>query len=118
MASGYTTAWAVYLAAVLIAHGLLWCLTRRLSVAGLQQLIHLCVFAIFITPARLEPGRDVWVPAFMAALMEGIDSGMAAASDRLWPILVVMLCLVLASVLLRHYLARRRAAAGGSAANA
>lgn len=110
MATGYTTAWMIYLVAVLVAHGLLWSLTRRLPWRELQQIIHLCVFALLITPARLEPDSSLWVPAFMAATMEGIDSGPEAASNRMWPVLVVMLVLVVLSVVGRWYLLRRRLA--------
>lgn len=107
MASNYTTAWLIYLAAIPVAHGLLWAALRRMRSRETRQVIHLCVFAFLITPARLEPGSPLWVPAFMAALMEGIDRGMDAASERLWPIFALMLALIVVSMLWRVLRARR-----------
>lgn len=108
MTSTYATAWTVYLCAVLVAHGLLWWLLRPLQRLEVRQLIHLCVFAFLVTPTRLEVGGDNWVPAFMAAVMEGIDLGFEAASSRLWPIFALMLVLILLSSFARWYLARRQ----------
>ena len=101
MESNYTLAWSVYLGAVVVAQLLLWWPLRQLPFADARRLIQLCVFAMFITPARLDPGSDFWVPAFMAALMDALEFGSEAALARVWPILAVMLVLVLASSLLR-----------------
>lgn len=116
MASNYTNAWLLYLAAVLVAHFLLWWLMRRMQSVELKQVVHLCVLALLITPARLEPGSDNWVPAFMAALMEGIDSGFDAAANRLWPIFSVMLVFIVTAMLVRRWLATKagRGSAGSS----
>lgn len=116
MASNYANAWLLYLAAVGVAHFLLWWLMRRLKSLELKQVIHLCVLALLITPARLEPDSGNWVPAFMAALMEGIDSGFDAAANRLWPIFCVMLVFIVSAMLIRRRLATRGAGepAGGS----
>ena len=47
--------------------------------------------------------QSYWVPAFMAAIMEGLNHGVDAALSRLWPILVMMLVLLSAAAAWRKY---------------
>lgn len=114
MDSNYTLAWLIYLGAVAAAQLLIWLPLRRLRFADLRRVIELCVLGLLITPARLEPGSDNWVPAFMAALMELLESGSDAALDRLWPILLVMLLMLVVSMMIRYYLSRRMNNGSGS----
>lgn len=108
MESKYQVAWLIFFVAVVAAHLLVWQLIRRWRSREGKQVILLCLFAFLATPVPLEPGSSAWVPSFMAALMEAIDGGIDAALNRLWPALVVMLCLVLGSIGGRWYLQNRR----------
>lgn len=109
MEPNYQIAWTIYLVSVAVAQWLLWLLIRPLSSKDTKQVIQLCVFALLITPIPLEPG-DLrhWVPAFMAALMEAIDTGINAALNRLWPALVLMLVLLLSAMAWRLHRQGRR----------
>lgn len=93
----YFLAWGLYLLAVFGAQLLAWRLTRVIPQADVRVILQLLVLATFITPARLEEGVNYWVPAFIAALIEGLNDGGDAALTRLWSILVTMLVLVLLS---------------------
>ena len=107
----YYQAWGIYVAAVLVAHLLLWRLLRKLPFRGVKTVLHLCMAALLLTPAALEPGQNYWVPAIMAAAMEGLNNGMDAATARLMPILVVMLlllCLSFGWSLYRYWRAKPR----------
>ena len=94
----YVLAWAVYLLAVAAAQVLCWRVTRPLPWADARRVIQICIFALLITPARLQPSDSYWAPAFMAAIMDGLNEGSEQALSRLWPILATMLVLLLAAV--------------------
>lgn len=111
--SDYQLAWWIYLCAVLGAHCLLWWLLRPVTYTNVKAVLQLMLLALLITPAALEPGQSYWVPAFMAAFMDGVDSGIDAALVRLWPIFGAMLLFLLLFVLVKVLWARRR---GGSTA--
>lgn len=107
----YYLAWLIYLFALLAAELLLWRGLHKRIHRELLHVLQLLVFALFITPVTLEleqgmSMQDYWVPAFMAALMEGINEGFAAALPRLTPVLVVMALLLTLSLVWR--LLRRR----------
>lgn len=97
----YVVAWSIYLLAAIVAQILVWRMTRGLPLADLRTVLCLTVFAILFTPAQLDSGVNYWVPAFMAALMEGLNEGPDAALSRVGPILVVMLALVLSSFVVK-----------------
>ena len=101
--SSYVWVWMFYLAAVLGAQILMWRLTSPLPGKELGLILQLCVFALLITPAQLEGLDHYWVPAFMAALMEGLNDGVDVAMQRLLPILTVMLALVVLSLFRRLF---------------
>ncbi len=113
-ARDYYIAWLIYLAAVLAAELLLWRgLHKRLN-RDVLHVLQILVFALLITPATLDITQAVsldgyWVPAFMAALMEGINEGFPAAMTRLTPVWVVMLVLLLLALVwrLRHLIFKR-----------
>ncbi|MEE8059264.1 MAG: hypothetical protein V3T17_15725 [Pseudomonadales bacterium] len=94
MGNDYLIAWSLYLLAVVAAQILTWRILRPFLQADIRAIVQLCVFSILITPARLEAGASYWVPAFVAALMDGVNDGVDAAIVRLWPIVMVMLVLV------------------------
>ncbi len=93
----YVIAWAIYLLAVVGAQVLSWRIARPLPWADLRLVFQLFIFAILITPARLEPTGSYWVPAFMAALMDGLNYGTDQVLNRLWPIWITLLVLLLLS---------------------
>ncbi len=107
-ASDYYISWSIYLAAVLAAQLLLWRVLSIISSREIKTLIQLLLFALLITPVPLEPGQSYWVPAFMAAIMEGLNLGLEAALPRLWPIFTMMLVFVCLSVAWRLYRLRRQ----------
>lgn len=99
--SEYYTAWGFYLVAVASTQLLVWRITRSIPAVLLQRILQLCSLAILITPARLETGQNYFVPAFMAALMEGVIDGGAAAVSRILPIILMMLILCSAYIGIR-----------------
>ena len=101
MDSNYLLAWSIYLGAVVVAMVLAWMPLRRWTSSDTRRLLLLCLFALLITPERLDPDHANWAPAFMAALMDAIDSGFQAGLNRLWPALLLMLALVVLSMLWR-----------------
>lgn len=101
MDSNYLMAWSIYLGAVIAAMILVWLPLRRWVTADTRRLLLLCLFALLITPERVDPDHANWAPAFMAALMEAIDSGFHSGLNRLWPALVLALVLVVLSMLWR-----------------
>ena len=102
----YYLCWGVYLLAVAASQLLLWRVLVVISNKEVKTVLQLSLLAILITPAVLEPGQAYWVPAFMAALMEGLNEGPDAALLRIWPILGVMLALITLSFIWRLYQGR------------
>ncbi|ARN75880.1 hypothetical protein [Oceanicoccus sagamiensis] len=102
-ANDYYLSWGIYLAAVLAAQLLLWRVLSIFKNQDIKTLIQLLLLALLITPVPLEPGQGYWVPAFMAAIMEGLNLGLDAALPRLWPIFTMMLVFVCLSVVWRLY---------------
>lgn len=100
--SSYMIAWLVYIVAVGGAQLLAWRISRVLRSPDLRAIFQLVVLAALITPARLEEGANYWVPAFMVALMEGLNDGMEVALNRLLPMMVTMLVFILLSVVVRR----------------
>lgn len=112
MAANVQLAWCVYAGAAVLGLALAWLGLRRFMGVDAQRVILLCLAALLAVPANIEADSGSWAPAFMAALMEGIDNGGDAALERLWPSFVVMLVLVLLSLAWRLYhMGRRKAAA-------
>ncbi|MFA7553632.1 MAG: hypothetical protein WCY88_05230 [Spongiibacteraceae bacterium] len=99
--SNYYSAWAIYLLAVLAAELLLWCLVKRIKSKDIRWVLHLCLLALLITPVALDSAQQYWVPAVMAALMDGLNIGWDAAMPRLIPILLVMLVLLILSLVVK-----------------
>ena len=104
----YYLAWAIYLAAICLAHLVLWRMLRRLSSVNLRVVLHVCLFAILVTPAPFGSEGSYWVPAYMTAIMEGLNDGLDAMLNRMIPIFIVMLVLVTLSLLFNFI--RQRAA--------
>lgn len=111
--SEYYLAWLIYLAAVLSAHLLLWRALKVISSRDIKTVLHLSLAAILLTPTTLTTGQNYWVPAFMSALMDGLNDGPAAAMSDLWSILIVMLLLVSISLGLKLYRRRKQSASAG-----
>ena len=109
-ASDYYLSWGIYLLAVVAAQILLWRVMVVISSREIKILLQLLLLAFLITPVPLEPGQFYWVPAFMAAIMEGLNFGLEAALPRLWPIFTTMLVFVCLSVGWRLYRLRRKSA--------
>lgn len=107
-ASDYYISWGIYWVAVAVAQFLLWRGLTIIKSQPIKILIQLLLFALLITPVPLESGQSYWVPAFMAAIMEGLNIGFEAALPRLWPILVMMLVLVSLAVAWQAYWLRRQ----------
>lgn len=107
-ASDYYISWSVYLVAVLVAQLLLWRVLRIIKTQDIKFLVSILFFALLITPVPLETSQSYWVPAFMAAIMEGLNHGFEAAQPRLWPIFMTMLIFVCLSVAWRLYRLRRQ----------
>ena len=101
LTSAYYIAWAVYLGAVLLAQLLVWRAVRLLQWVDLQIVIHVIIFGLLITPARLEPGQDYWVPAAMVALMDFINGETEAALNNMAIIFTVIFVLLLISIVSR-----------------
>lgn len=106
-ASDYYTAWAIYWLAVIVAQLLFWRALAAINSQQVKVLSQLLLFALLITPVSLETGQPHWVPAFMAAIMEGLNDGFDAALSRLWPILLMMLVFILLAAAWRRYGLRR-----------
>lgn len=114
--SEYYIAWGFYLVAVASAQLLVWRLTRSMSAVILQRILQLSSLAILITPARLESGQNYFVPAFMAAIIEGVIDGGAAAVSRILPIVLMILMFCGAYTVVR--LKRQSAPSSGDTASA
>jgi hypothetical protein len=91
--SDYWIAWLIYLLAVACAQWLCWRASLALASADLRLLLQFCLLALLLTPVRLEPTSQFWVPAFMAALMESLNEETDTVLNRLSPILINMLVL-------------------------
>ena len=92
--SEYYLAWLIYLGAVLSAHLLLWRALVVVSSRDIKTVLHLFLCAILLTPTALSEGQHYWVPAFMSALMDGLNDGLAAAMPEVWRIVLVALLLI------------------------
>ena len=99
--SEYYTAWSIYLLAVLVAEILLWRLLRIIKPGSVKLTLHLSLLALLLTPATLDITQSYWVPAFMVALMNGLNEGLEAALPPLQLILIVMLLLISVPYLFR-----------------
>ena len=97
----YYLAWSIYFLAVVVAQWLLWRLMAGVKNRSVVTVAMLSVLALLITPAPLDDGQSYWVPAFMAAIMEGLDQGPDAVVPRLLPILIMMLVLLCLSLLIK-----------------
>lgn len=106
MGSEYYLAWLIYLGAVCCAHVLLWRAMSVIASRDIKTVLHLVLASILLTPTTLTAGQNYWVPAFMSALMDGLNDGAAAAMPDIGSILIVMLVLVSLSLGLKLY--RRR----------
>ncbi len=98
MPTDYYIAWGVYLLAIVGAQVVAWRLVRFIPQVDLRLILQLCLFALLITPAKLDADSNNWVPAFMAAIIEGVDHGLTAAMERLTPIFILMLVLIVLSL--------------------
>jgi len=99
--SDYYLAWAIYLLAVLTAQIVVWRLVLHVRFVELRSILQVCSLALFITPVRLDPTQNYWVPAFIAALMDGLNDGVDALLNRFVPVLFVMTGLLIASFILK-----------------
>jgi hypothetical protein len=90
----YYLCWGIYLLAVAAAQVLLWRVLLVINNRSIKTVLQLTLLAILITPVSLESGQGYWVPAFMAAFMEGLNQGPDAALLRIWPILFLMLVFI------------------------
>jgi hypothetical protein len=107
----YFIAWAIYLLAALVAQLISYVIvgwkvrddraSRPKAIADFGMVVQLLVFAVLITPVRLELADNYWVPAFMAALMDGLNYGSDKALTRIWPIAIVLLLLLCISITYR-----------------
>ena len=95
----YYTAWWIYLLAIVGAQLSCWWLVRKIRNVNVKIVLQLILFGILITPAALESGQDYWVPAFMVAFMNSLDSGVEAALPQLKSILWVTLMILVAFAL-------------------
>lgn len=107
LSNGYFIAWGIYALAVVMAQLLFWRLCRSIAHADLRLVLQFCLFALLVTPARLEQPLGYWAPAFMAALMDGLNYGLDQVLERLWPVLVSLLLLLLGRILWTRLKARR-----------
>ena len=102
----YYLAWLIYLVAVLACQFVVWRITTQISTVELRTIIQIFSFAILITPVRLDPAQNYWVPALTAGLMDGLNEGIDALIERFVPVFVVMIGMLVLSLIWK--LARRK----------
>ncbi|MGK0500883.1 MAG: hypothetical protein ACJAYG_002537 [Oceanicoccus sp.] len=93
MTSDYYQTWAIYWGAVVVAVFLFWLLLRKFKRPTLTYSLLIMLLALLLTPAAPEAERGYWVPAYMVALMEGLNEGFEAAMPYLWPVIFMMVLL-------------------------
>jgi hypothetical protein len=110
MENEYLTSWLIYLSAALGAHLLLWRVLVVFSNTRWIHYSHCLLAAVLFTPVSLElDGRSGYlVPAFMAALMDGLNDGFDAALPKIWLMLGFFVALIFFTLLFRVYISQRR----------
>lgn len=100
--SDYYIAWFVYLMAVIAAQFIVWRLSSSFKSQDFRLLLQIFCFSLLIMPThlnQLQNGGGYWVPAFIAAVMDGLNDGFEASVPHLVPMLFLMLALLCASFL-------------------
>jgi hypothetical protein len=98
LGNDYYLAWFAYLVGALVSQLIVWRLTVKIKAIEARTIIRICSFAMLITPVRLDPDQNYWVPALIAGLMDGLNDGGEALIQRFVPIIVVTIALLVTSL--------------------
>ncbi|MFT5692824.1 MAG: hypothetical protein ACI92E_002160 [Oceanicoccus sp.] len=106
LGNDYYLAWMIYLVGALVSQFIVWRITAQIKAIEVRTIIQICSFAILITPVRLDPAQNYWVPALIAGLMDGLNDGIDALIERFVPVIVVMIGMLVISLIWK--LSRRK----------